>query len=96
MINKKLNKILRYPEKIPCDKRMHFMIGVVLVSILTIFTTNVFIVTPMLLIFAWGIEYFQKLTYSGTFENLDAVAVLIGGEIVYLSHILREEFLWGY
>jgi len=87
-MNKTLNKIIRYPEKIPADKRMHMLIGVVLIAILTIFTTNVFIVNATLVSFAWGIEYFQKWTKSGQFDHWDAVAVLIGGEIVYLSHIL--------
>jgi len=87
MINK-LNKILRYPEKIPCDKRLHMLIGVVLVSILTIFTINVFIVIPSLIALSWGIELFQKFTKSGTYDNWDAIAVVVGGLIVYLSHIL--------
>jgi len=28
-MNKKLNKIIRYPEKIPCDKRLNKYIGAV-------------------------------------------------------------------
>ena len=87
MINK-LNKILRYPEKIPCDKRLHMLIGVVLVSILTIFTTSILVVSIVLISLAWGIEVYQKLTKSGTYDNYDALAVVIGGLIVYLSHIL--------
>jgi len=88
-MNKTLNKLIRYPEKIPCDKRMHFMIGVVLVSILTTFTLNVWIVNGTLLSVAWGIEFFQKITKSGTYDNYDALAVVAGGLIVYLSHILQ-------
>jgi len=84
----KLNKILRYPEKIPCDKRMHMLIGVVLVSILTIFTINVWVVSIALIVVAWGIEVYQKFTKSGTYDNWDALAVVAGGLIVYLSHIL--------
>ena len=87
-LKNKLNTILRYPEKIPCDKRLHMLIGVVLVSILTIFTINVWVVSATLLIVAWGIEFYQKLTKSGTYDNYDALAVVIGGLIVYLSHIL--------
>ena len=87
-MNKTLNKIIRYPEKIPCDKRMHFMIGVVAVAILTIFTVNVFVIAPILVTVSWGIELFQKITKSGTYDNWDAVAVVVGGLIVYLSHIL--------
>ena len=83
-----LNKTLRLPYKIPYDKRLHMLIGVVLVSILTIFTINVWIVSATLLIVAWGIEFYQKLTKSGTYDNWDALAVVAGGLIVYLSHIL--------
>ena len=81
-------KIIRYPEKIPCDKRMHFMVGVFYTAILTVFTVNVFIVIPFLVALAWGIEFFQKWTKSGTYDNYDALAVVAGGLIVYLSHIL--------
>jgi len=87
-MNKKLNKIIRYPEKLRCDLRLHMLIGVVLVSILTIFTTNVLVVSIALIAVAWGIEFYQKITKSGTYDNWDAVAVVVGGLIVYLSHIL--------
>jgi len=87
MVNK-LNKILRYPEKIPCDKRLHMLAGVVLVSILSVFTTNVFIVISTLVLVAWGIEFYQKFTKSGTYDNWDAIAVVVGGLIVYISNIL--------
>jgi len=87
MINK-LNKILRYPEKLRCDLRLHMLLGVVLVSILTIFTINVWVVSIALIAVAWGIEVYQKFTKSGTYDNWDAIAVVAGGLIVYLSHIL--------
>jgi len=88
MLNKKINSILRYPEKLRCDLRLHILIGVVLVAGLTIFTLNVFIIIPTLVLLAWGIEFFQKFTKSGTYDNWDAIAVVIGGLIVYASHIL--------
>jgi len=88
MLNKTLNRIIRYPEKIPCDKRMHFMVGVVAVSILTVFTVNVFVIAPILVTVSWGIELFQKITKSGTYDNYDALAVVAGGLTVYLSHII--------
>ena len=84
----KLNTILRYPEKLRCDLRLHMLIGVVLVSILTIFTTNVWVVNIALIAVAWGIEFYQKLTKSGTYDNWDAVAVVVGGLIVYISKLL--------
>jgi len=87
MINK-LNKILRFPEKLRCDLRLHMLIGVILVSILTIFTTNVLVVSITLITLAWGIEVYQKLTKSGTYDNYDALAVMVGGLIVYLSRLL--------
>ena len=87
MLNK-LNRIIRYPEKIPCDKLLHMLIGVVSVSILTIFTINVWVVSIALITLAWGIEFYQKFTKSGTYDNYDALAVVAGGLIVYLSHIL--------
>ena len=84
----KLNKILRFPEKIPCDKRLHALVGVVLVAILSIFTLTWYIVLSVLVFVAWGIEFYQKFTKSGTYDNWDAIAVVAGGLIVYLSHIL--------
>jgi len=83
-----INSIIRYPEKLRCDLRLHILIGVVLVSILTIFTINVLIVSIVLISLAWGIEFYQKFTKSGTYDNYDALAVVVGGLIVYLSHIL--------
>jgi len=88
-MNKTLNKIIRYPEIIPCDKRMHMLIGTVFTAILTIFTVNVFIVIPSLIALSWGIEYFQKWTKSGQFDNYDALAVMVGGLMVYASHIIQ-------
>jgi len=85
-MNKKLNKIIRYSEKIPCDKRLHMLVGVFYTAILTIFTVNVFIVIPFLVVVAWGIKVYQKFTKSGSYGNWDAIVA--GGLIVYLSHIL--------
>ena len=84
----KLNKILRFPEKLRCDLRLHMLIGVVLVAILSIFTLTWYIVFGILVFVAWGIEFYQKFTKSGTYDNWDAIAVVVGGLIVYLSHIL--------
>jgi len=89
MLNKTLNKIIRYPEVIPCDKRMHILVGVIFTSILTMFTQDIFVITPILVTLSWGIEYFQKWTKSGQFDNYDALAVMVGGLIVYVSHIIQ-------
>ena len=85
----KLNKILRYPEKMPCDKRMHFILGVVFVSLalsgsLTDLQANVLNV-----IFAWSIEFYQKYTKSGQYDDWDAIAVVLGGLTVSLSNFIQ-------
>lgn len=89
-MNSNLNKILRYPNKIPCDKRMHGLIGVFLICTLLIFTTNLFILIGSLVSVAWGIEYFQKFTKSGNYDNWDAIAVIIGGLMVLLPFIINS------
>jgi len=83
-----INNIIRYPEKLRCDLRLHMLIGVVLVAILSIFTLTWYIILSVLVFVAWGIEFYQKFTKSGTYDNWDAIAVVVGGLIVYLSHIL--------
>ena len=85
-----LNQLLRLPEKIPNDKRLHFMIGVVYTSILVMFTLNLWIILTTLIALAWGIEVFQKITKSGNYDNLDALAVVIGG-LFPLLHIIGEK-----
>lgn len=80
----KLNKILRYPENIPCDKRMHMIIGLFLNSILVFFSLNIYIHILIMIIVAWGIEFYQKWTKSGTFDHYDAIAVMAGGLLSYI------------
>jgi len=46
------------------------------------------VVSIALISLAWGIEFLQKWTKSGTYDNYDALAVVVGGLIVYLSHVL--------
>ena len=69
----------RYLEKIPADKRLHFMIGTVLTALVTIFTVNLYIMLGLLVLVAYGIEYGQKWTNSGQFDHWDALAVMLGG-----------------
>ena len=69
----------RYLEKIPADKRLHFMIGTVLTALVTIFTVNLYIILGSLVLVAYGIEYYQRFTKSGQFDHLDAIAVMLGG-----------------
>ena len=75
----------RYLEKIPCDKRLHFMIGTVLTALVTIFTVNLYIILGSLVLVAYGIEYYQKWTKSGTFDHWDAIAVILGGLTVMIA-----------
>jgi len=79
MTKQEFFKLLRYPEKLPCDKRMHFILGVWLIAGLSVFTLNLYILGITLVTFAWGIEYFQKFTKSGQFDHMDAIAVVAGG-----------------
>ena len=81
----KLNKLLRYLEKIPNDKRLHYMIGVILMALMLIFTINLYILLGSLLIVAYGIEYVQKWTSSGHFDHWDAIAVILGGLTVMVA-----------
>lgn len=95
-----LNKLMRLPEKLPCDKRIHIIGGEFLTFItligLFIINTNLLIIiytsTIVLVVVAYGIELYQKYTKSGTYDNNDALAVIIGGLpliiLVVLQHIL--------
>lgn len=89
MLTKNLNKIVRYPEKIPCDKRLHMLIGVVYVIMGTLFKIPIIYLAGGLPVVAWGIEYFQKRTKSGTYDNWDATAVIIGGLMVLIPYFIE-------
>ena len=82
---KNIFEIMRYPEKIRCDLRLHFMIGTVLTAFITIFTVNLYIMLGLLILVAYGIEYGQKWTKSGHFDHLDAIAVILGGLTVMVE-----------
>ena len=78
----KLNKLMRLPEIVPCDKRLHFMLGTVFTVIVGMFTRDLFVTIGTLVLYAWGIEVYQKITKSGTYDNWDAIAVVLGGLVV--------------
>jgi hypothetical protein len=84
-----LNKLMRLPEKIPCDKRTHFIVGTVLMSILLTFNTNIVISFIITTIVAFGIEMYQKITKSGKYEIFDAIAVIIGSLFVLIPFIVK-------
>jgi hypothetical protein len=84
-----LNKLMRLPEEVPCDKRMHFIVGTVLMSILLTIGSNIVIATVITVIVAFGIEIYQRITKSGKYEILDAIAVIIGSLFVLIPFIVK-------
>lgn len=82
-------KFIRYPEKIPCDKRMHYIIGSVFAAILLCTSLSVLAIAIALIVLAWGIEISQKVFKWGTYDNYDATAVLIGGVVAMLPYIIK-------
>jgi len=88
-MTKKTKQRLRLLENIPCDKRMHGLIGAVFMAIMIIFTLNLYILLSAIILTAWGIEFFQKWTKSGQYDNYDAIAVVVGGLIVLAPYIIR-------
>jgi hypothetical protein len=84
-----LNKLMSLPEKIPCDKRMHFIVGAILMSLLLTFNTNIVISFIVTTIVAFGIEIYQRFTKSGKYEILDAIAVIIGSLFVLIPFIVK-------
>lgn len=85
----KLVRLARWPEKLPCDKRMHWIIGSVFTAILLCMPLSVVTIVVALVGLAWGIEVSQKVFKWGTYDNWDAVAVVIGGLVVILPYILK-------
>ena len=89
-----LNEILRLPEMIPSDKRLHALIGVVFGSLYLSLGSPEFFYSPLVylaftIVIAWGIEIYQKLTSSGNYDNVDALAVAIGSTFVYIPYFLK-------
>jgi len=82
-------RIMRLPEIIPCDKRLHFLIGVILTSLLACFKLNLMYIFILIILIAFGIEIYQKITHTGKYEIFDAIAVIIGSVFVLLPLILK-------
>lgn len=82
-------ELLRLPEKIPCDKRLHGLVGALFTALLLCTPLSVYIVVIALIVLAWGIEVSQKVFKWGTYDNYDAIAVVIGGLIVMLPYFLK-------
>jgi hypothetical protein len=85
----KLNKLMRLPEKLSCDKRMHFIVGTILMSLLLTFNINIVISFIITIVVAFTIEIYQNITHSGKYEIFDAIAVISGGLFVLLPFIMN-------
>lgn len=48
-----------------------------------------FAVVIALIVLAWGIEVSQKVFKWGTYDNYDAIAVVVGGLVVMLPYIIK-------
>ena len=97
-------EILRLPEKIPCDKRIHFIVGSVFTLFIGIifilfssifsstfnlsFLTEIIIISILSGLFAYGIEISQKVFKWGTYDLIDAIATFSGSFIVILSFLV--------
>jgi len=82
-----INYYLRLPEKIPCDKRIHALGGSFIMFLLLLFPINWIISFIILILIAFGVEFYQKFTKSGNFDILDAVAVILGGLLVLIPFL---------
>lgn len=87
----KLNKILRLPERIPCDKRIHFLVGSIIASILVLFMQPAYVLTIGMFL-SIGLEYYQKYTKSGNFNITDMIATISGFLVVLLPVAVKGVF----
>jgi len=85
-----INKLIRFPSKIPCDKRIHTLGGVFITSILMSFNIHWFIVLLIVTFIAWFIEFYQLATKTGHYDNIDAIFVVIGSILVVLPFVIKE------
>ena len=74
--------------KVGTDKKDHFIIGAIatalLLASLPANTTGVGVAAAYSFALGFGIEGWQWLTKTGKFELWDALAVMVGGALVYL------------
>jgi len=75
-------------DNLPKDKLLHFAIGTVVFSGMSVLGSGMIIAIIATLIIGIGIEIYQKMTGAGAFEYMDAVAVWLGGAVVMLPQIL--------
>jgi len=84
-----MNKIMKILERLPCDNRIHFIIGAILTSFLLVCGVNVFFTFMILTLTAYGIELYRKMTDPEGYELYDALVVLVGGVVVILPIIIK-------
>ena len=84
-----MNKIMKILERLPCDNRIHFIIGAILTSFLLVCGVNIFFTFMILTLTAYGIELYQKITDHEDYKLYDALVVLVGGVVVILPIIIK-------
>ena len=87
-MKEKIIKLLRLPEKIQCDKRMHFMVGSVFTSLAMCIIPQLYIIVMLAVALAWGIEFSQRIFAWGDYDNMDAIAVVAGSFVVILPTVV--------
>ena len=85
----RLEELIRLPEKIPCDKRIHALVGAALTSALLVSSVPMLHTLVILAAVAWIVEWYQLLTKTGHYDNYDAIAVVIGGLLVAAPYLVR-------
>jgi len=98
-MKEKLIKLMRLLQKIPTDKAYHALGGTIVGSIVLMIITALdtvgidqfawlMLYTVTMLTVGWGIELFQIYTRSGQYDNMDAIAVILGALVPALPFAL--------
>ena len=77
-----INDIIRAPEKLACDKRIHMLVGVLLTSVLVVMGVNVGLTVVIVSTIGILVEVYQLKSGAGAYDVMDALAVLIGSILV--------------
>ena len=75
---------------IGCDKRIHALAGSIIMAILLSIGIEVQLSLLIVTAIAFAVEFYQKATNTGEYDNIDAVAVIVGGIIVLLPVYLNN------
>jgi len=84
----KIIKLLRSPEAIPCDKRMHFIVGSTITLAVLLLGFNLIITFILSLSLAYLIELTQKIFKWGEYDLRDAAATFAGSSVVIIAYII--------